>query len=201
MIGSDLLAVPVTADRAEADGAAGQPTPVQVYLPRGRWIDLYTGQVHAGGQTIVRESTLDEFPLYLRAGAAFGFNQRIDGVWKEPWNLNDLDRKDRTGWIYAPAPGRTRATNPFGGTLVAEVRGGRTELRLRGAPAETQVLLTTEATPTRVLVDGKPVRGVAGPAELRDVRAGWTRTPGPFGGLLLKLSPRHGHSSVVITTR
>lgn len=66
MIGRHLLAVPVTADRAEADGAAGQPTPVDVYLPAGRWLDLFTGEVISGGQHLVRATTLDEFPLYLR---------------------------------------------------------------------------------------------------------------------------------------
>jgi alpha-D-xyloside xylohydrolase len=66
MIGPRLLAVPVTADRAEADGAAGRPTPVDVYLPAGRWLDLFSGKVSIGNQHLVRESTLDEFPLYLR---------------------------------------------------------------------------------------------------------------------------------------
>ena len=78
MVGPRLLAVPVTADRAEADGAAGQPTPVDVYLPRGQWLDLFSGEVVAGGRHIVRESTMDEFPLYLRldsrAGAPTGSN-------------------------------------------------------------------------------------------------------------------------------
>lgn len=66
MVGPSLLAVPVTADRAEADGAAGLPTPVDVYLPRGRWLDLYSGEILTGGRHLVRESTLDEFPLYLK---------------------------------------------------------------------------------------------------------------------------------------
>ncbi len=65
MVGPDLLAAPVTADRAETDGTANQPTPVDVYLPQGRWLDLYTGKVLNGNQHLVRESTLDDFPLYL----------------------------------------------------------------------------------------------------------------------------------------
>jgi alpha-D-xyloside xylohydrolase len=72
MIGPRLLAVPVTADRAEADGAAGQPTPVDVYLPHGRWLDLYSGEIVTGGRHIVRESTMDEFPLYLRLDSRAG---------------------------------------------------------------------------------------------------------------------------------
>jgi alpha-D-xyloside xylohydrolase len=197
MVGPDLLAVPVTADRNETDAAAGQPTPVDVYLPAGRWTDLYTGEVVEGGRTIVRNSSLDDFPLYLRAGAAIGFNQRVDGVWKQPWGLGDLDRRDRTGWMYAPGDGPTVATNPVGGRMFAHSGHGTVRFALTGAPAETQVLVATKTTPRTVYIDGRPVAASTGPLADRDV--GWTMRPGPFGGILLKLRPRAGLSAVSIT--
>jgi alpha-D-xyloside xylohydrolase len=189
MVGPDLLAVPVTADRDETDAAAGQPTPVDVYLPRGRWVDLYTGEVLNGGRHLVRESTLDDFPLYLRAGAAIGFNQRIDGVWPEPWGVNDLDRRDRAGWTYAPGPGTTVAANPFGGRLRAHSGGGKIHLTVTGAPAETQVMVAIPSTPRKVVIDGRPI------SQSLDSRVGWATRPAPFGGVLLKLNPRHGTST------
>jgi alpha-D-xyloside xylohydrolase len=192
MVGPDLLAVPVTADRSETDAAAGQPTPVDVYLPKGRWIDLYTGATLDGGRHIVRESTVDDFPLYLRAGAAIGFNQRLDGVWATPWGLNDLDRKDRAGWTYAPGTGTTVARNPFGGKLVGHSGNGKITLTVTGAPTETQVMVATQSIPRQVLIDGRRV-----PQSL-DGRVGWTTKPAPFGGLLLKLNPRHGTSTVTV---
>lgn len=197
LIGPDLLAVPVTADRNEDDAAAGRPTPVDVYLPEGRWIDLYTGEELDGGQHVVRESTVDDFPLYLRAGAAMGFNQRIDDVWEEPWELNDLDRRDRTGWLYAPGSGPTVATSPVGGKLVAHSRNGTVDLTVAGAPAETQVLVATQGTPRQVLIDGRPVAEATGP--LSESTVGWTTRPAPFGGILLKLNPQAGVSKVTIT--
>jgi alpha-D-xyloside xylohydrolase len=193
MVGPALLAVPVTADRNESDVAAGQPTPVDVYLPRGRWVDLHTGEVLDGGRHLVRESTLDDFPLYLRSGAAIGFNQRIDGVWAQPWGLHDLDRRDRGGWTYAPGAGPTVATSPFGGKLVAHSSHGTIRLTVTGAPAETQVMVAIEGTPRQVVIDGRPV------ARSLDGAVGWTVRPAPFGGVLLKLSPRHGTSTVTIT--
>jgi alpha-D-xyloside xylohydrolase len=193
MVGPDLLAVPVTADRNETDAAAGQPTPVDVYLPRGRWIDLYTGSVLDGGKHIVRESTVDDFPLYLRAGAAIGFNQRIDGVWPEPWGLNDLDRRDRAGWTYAPGTGTTVATNPFGGKLKAHSGDGKIHLTVTGAPAETQVMVAVSGMPRKVVIDDRSVR------QSLDGKVGWTTRPAPFGGVLIKLNPRHGTSTVTIT--
>ncbi|MEV4316084.1 glycoside hydrolase family 31 protein [Actinocrispum sp. NPDC049592] len=194
LIGADLLAVPVSADRNETDAAAGQPTPVDVYLPQGQWIDLYTGQVQNGGTHLVKQSTLDDFPLYLRAGAAIGFNQRIDGVWPQPWNLNDLDRQDRTGWTYAPAAGHTIATSPTGGTLLAATTNNTSTILLTGAPQETQLLLT-QTNPKQVLIDGRPT---AETAQLTDKPTGWTTKPAPFGGTLLKLKPRLGVTTVTI---
>jgi alpha-D-xyloside xylohydrolase len=184
LIGRDLLAVPVTADRNEADAAAGVPTPVEVYLPAGQWIDLHTGAVMQSGKHTVM-STLDDFPLYLRAGAAIGFNQRIGGVWPQPWQLNDLDREDRSGWTYAPGPGLTHATSPTGGTFLAHSGHGVTNIVVSGAPAETQIMIAGKDKPKRVLVDGRAVPETAGP--LADVSVGWTMKPSPFGGILLKL--------------
>jgi alpha-D-xyloside xylohydrolase len=193
MIGKDLLAVPVTADRNESDAAAGVPTPVDVYLPAGRWIDLHTGAELDGNQHLARPSTLDEFPLYLRAGAAIGFNQRIPGVWSQEWDLNDLNRPNRSGWTYAPGPNLTTATSPTGGTLLATSHNKTIRLLVAGAPTETQIMVATQATPSRVLIDGRPA-----PRSLAGI-VGWTTQPAPFGGVLLKLHPRVGLSSVTIT--
>ena len=79
MIGPNLLAAPVTADRAEADGAAGRADAGQRLPARGPWIDLYSGERVEGGRTFTREATLDEFPLYMKAGSAIGFNSRAAG--------------------------------------------------------------------------------------------------------------------------
>ncbi|HEU4422236.1 MAG TPA: glycoside hydrolase family 31 protein [Pilimelia sp.] len=197
LVGPDLLAVPVTADRNESDAAAGQPTPVDVYLPEGRWTDLFTGEIIDGGRRIVRNSTLDDFPLYLRGGGAIGFNQRIDGVWPQPWGLNDLDRRDRAGWLYAPGADHTQATNPYGGKLRAHRDGRTVRLAVTGAPVETQVIVATPETPERVVIDGQAVPRATGP--LSGVTVGWTTRPAPFGGILLKLHPQAGASTVTIT--
>jgi glycosyl hydrolase family 31 len=169
---------------------------VDVYLPAGRWIDLYTGEVLAGGRQIVRNSTLDDFPLYLRAGGAFGFNRRVDGVWAQPWGLNDLDRRDRHGWLYAPGAGLTTATSLVGGELVAFSGTGFTHLVVAGAPPETQVIVATPQEPRQVFIDGRLVPKATGP--LSSSRVGWTIQPAPFGGVLLKLAPRAGVSTVTI---
>ena len=198
MIGPDLLAAPVTADRAEADGVAGRPTPVDVYLPAGRWVDLYTGEVLDGGRQVTRMSTLDDFPLFLRQGAAIGFNGRAPDVWSPQWNLDDLDRRDRAGWLYAPGQSRTVADNPYGGRLVASGTARDARLVLAGAPAQTQLVVTGRTAPAAVFVNGRRVAPAGSLDELRAARTGWIWQPGPFGGAVIKLHPRGGSANIRI---
>lgn len=197
MVGPDLLAAPVTADRAEADGAAGRPTPVPVWLPKGDWIDLHSGQTVTGGRTITRESTVDEFPLYLRAGSAIGFNQRGPQVWAKPWGANDLDRRDRAGWLVGP-DGGARAENPYGGKLTSHRLGRHLVISLRDAPAETQLTLPGVPGLRAAHLDGEPAEKST-VDELRGRASGWTTTTGPFGGTVVKLNPRNGISHLVLT--
>ncbi|WP_285750708.1 TIM-barrel domain-containing protein [Lentzea sp. NBRC 105346] len=192
MVGPDLLAAPVTADRAEADGAAGQPTPVDVYLPPGKWVDLFAGTVVEGGRHVTRLSTLDEFPLYLRAGSVAPLNFRTPDVWAKPWGVNDLDRTDRAGWVVSPD-----ATGTFSALRTARF-GDHLVVMLHGAPDESQLLIP--ANVKRVLIDGKPLPS-SSIEQLRGQDTGWTThsAPGSFGGTVLKLKPRHGHSTVLLT--
>jgi alpha-D-xyloside xylohydrolase len=147
-----------------------------------------------GGRTITRETTLDEFPLYLRASAAMPFNFRTPDVWATPWDVNDLDRRDRAGWLVSPtADGRF-------GNLQTESFGRRLLVRLTGAPHESQLMVP--ANVTHVIIDGKRVQPST-VEELRGKATGWaavSSTPGTFGGTVLKLNPRHGSSTVLLST-
>jgi len=201
MVGPDLLAAPVTADGAETDGEAGQPTPVQVYLPRGRWVDLYSGQVVDGGQTITRMTSLDESPLYLRVGSAIGFNARTPDIWSDGWGTDDLTKPGLTGWMYAPGAGTTEAVSAGDQRLVASTTGGVVRLHLSNTTTHEQVLLLTRDTPDRVVVDGRPLPQAATPQALRTAPEGWTTTAAPFQGVVLKLAPRTRQSSVRVEFR
>lgn len=194
MIGPDLLAAPVTADSAESDGEAGQPTPVSVYLPAGRWVNLFTGQVVPGGQTIVDDAGLDEFPLYLRAGSAIGFNARTPDAWPDGWGTDDLAKPGLSGWMYAPGAGpASRAIAAGQGTLTGTTTpGGQVHLTLRDAPARAQILVLAQRSPRSVSVDGRGVPQAADAAALRAMSAGWTYSPGAFGGVLVKFTSAHG---------
>jgi alpha-glucosidase (family GH31 glycosyl hydrolase) len=196
MVGPSLLAAPVTAERAEADGAAGQPTPVSVYLPAGRWVDLYDGSVIEGGRTIVRSTPLDEMPLYMKAGSAIGFNLRTPNVWPAPWSVDGLVEPGRAGWMVAPGAARTEAIGFAGGTLQVDGTGAGLELDLRGAPAQTQVLVLASHPPRRIRVDGRVLPRLGTATGLRHAKRGWIFTREPFGGALVKLDSGRARVSI-----
>ena len=58
MLGDDLLVAPVT-----EPGATEWP----VYLPAGHWVDVWTGDAHAGGRVVTRTVPIAEIPVYARA--------------------------------------------------------------------------------------------------------------------------------------
>jgi alpha-glucosidase len=63
MLGDYLLVRPIVDQGA---------TSAKVYLPKGTWIDYWTGKSHAGGQTIERQvdaKSWDDMPLYVKRGA------------------------------------------------------------------------------------------------------------------------------------
>jgi alpha-D-xyloside xylohydrolase len=195
MVGPDLLAAPVTADSAEADGEASRPTDVSVYLPAGDWIDLFNGTVVHGGRTITRSTGLSEFPLYLRAGSAIGFDERT-GIWPNGWGTSDLGKPGMAGWLVAPGSSGGTPVSSEPGHLTVRTAGDRTTVRLTGAPARTQVVVLARHAPNRVTADG---HDLARATALNAQPTGWTFTTGPFGGVVLKLRPGHGAAQVTLT--
>jgi alpha-D-xyloside xylohydrolase len=187
LVGGDLLVAPVAA----ASGSAHR-----IYLPEGEWVDVTRGTRHAGGRTIRRPTPLDELPLYLRAGTAVPFNARTPAIWSRPWQVDDLRRPGRAGWLLAPGPGSTTASSADAGSIGASTKGAVLELSLRRAPAETQVVVLTRERPAAVEIGGRRVAASGSAAALRRARTGWMFTRGPRGGVVLKLTGSRGVARV-----
>jgi alpha-glucosidase (family GH31 glycosyl hydrolase) len=186
LVGDDLLAAPVTSGSRQGNDLSGPPSRWQVYLPAGRWVDVFSRVALAGQRTITRPTPLSQLPLYLRAGAAIPFNAREPAVWPEPWRVNDLDRAGRAGWLVAPGPSRRSAAGRAG-TLVTKRDGPTLHLRLEGGQRETQVIVLARARPCAVSVGGSQ-RSELRPEALRRAAAGWTFRRGALGGVVLKLT-------------
>ena len=57
MLGDDLLVAPVTDEGA---------TEIEVYLPQGDWVDVWSGDTVVGGTTVSRDVPIDLIPVYCR---------------------------------------------------------------------------------------------------------------------------------------
>jgi alpha-D-xyloside xylohydrolase len=168
LVGRNLLAAPVTSPTR---------TP-SVYLPAGRWHDLFTGRELDGGRVVRRATPLDQFPLYLRVGTTIPFNLRSAQLWHRAWPLNALQLPGRAGWLA----------------------GGST-IDLRGAPPESEVLFPSDTPPHSVTVDGRKLQRFASASAMQAVAAGWTWNTAPFPGVLVKVRPRAGRAHISVSSR
>ena len=81
LFGDDILVAPIT-----APGKDGYAT-LKVWLPEGDWYEWQTGTMLAGGRVVERTFALDEYPVYVKAGAVL---PTYDDTVK---NLNANDEK------------------------------------------------------------------------------------------------------------
>jgi len=61
MLGPELLAAPIA--------SPGNPARKRVWFPPGRWVDLFTGEVHSGPRVERVTTPLERMPLFARAGS------------------------------------------------------------------------------------------------------------------------------------
>jgi hypothetical protein len=62
-----------------------------------------------------------------------------------------------------------------------------------------ELLVLDHRVPVRVLIDGRPVKRSSSAAALRSARQGWLAKVGAPHGLLVKLGPQQGRSTVLVT--
>lgn len=65
VFGDQMVAAPVTAPADKVSGLAAE----KVWLPKGEWIEWPTGKHFTGPATVDRAFSIDQIPVYLRAGA------------------------------------------------------------------------------------------------------------------------------------
>ncbi len=64
---------------------------VSKYLPKGaKWYDFWTNQVFKGGQTVTIETSLDRFPMFVRAGSILPLGPEMQYVTEKKWDNLEL---------------------------------------------------------------------------------------------------------------
>jgi alpha-D-xyloside xylohydrolase len=162
LLGTSLLVAPVF-DESRARS---------VYLPEGEWIDWWSGESHAGEQTLSVDVPLDRIPLYVRTGDILPTtepNQTIqEGPPEELTLLTYLDNGQATGRYYDEARDEvvTYAVETEDETVLIEFEDV--------TPACTFEIEDLESAPEAVLVDGSPLEAVDTDAESGE----WTFSDG-----------------------
>lgn len=86
LLGEDLLVCPVYQRGLRKR---------MVYIPRGEWIDFWTGQRFQGEQHIIADAPLERIPLFVRAGAIVPMEQAINFT-------DERDGKELFLHVYLP---------------------------------------------------------------------------------------------------
>lgn len=97
MLGKNLLIRPVSETRAEIDSdqngdrSADVSGKADIYLPAGRWVDLFDGKIYEGGKTIRKTYGLREMPLFIRCGALIPLAYHAHNTREQRWDKLVLD--------------------------------------------------------------------------------------------------------------
>ncbi|HXR39514.1 MAG TPA: TIM-barrel domain-containing protein [Terracidiphilus sp.] len=182
VFGDQLLVSPVTAPVDKASGLATE----KVWLPKGEWIEWPTGKHFAGPTAVERSFSIEQTPVYLRAGAIvpmqppmrYTGEKPVDPLIVNVWPLADGATSNYSVYedsghsvdyqhgVYAKTP--IKATQS-GDTLKIEigpVEGGYAGmLKTRGF----EVRLPADWPPAAVTVNGVAVKR-AGPTG----KGGWS---------------------------
>ena len=156
--GSELIAAPITskADAVTLRGAA------EIWLPPGRWTDIFTGQVYEGGRTHTVYRTTELIPVFAKAGAILPMNPPDIGNSSDaPQTLHlDIWRGDNTFTLYEDEGETTFILKEEDGVLSLNISGGRVRnyvVTFRDIEAEPVILNEVDGAELR-LEDIKPLQ-------------------------------------------
>lgn len=76
MFGDNMLIAPVTEEVDEESGYAS----VKLWLPAGEWLEYETGTMLQGAKTYERRFTMDEYPVYVKAGSILPYYGKLKNL-------------------------------------------------------------------------------------------------------------------------
>jgi alpha-glucosidase (family GH31 glycosyl hydrolase) len=149
LLGESLLVAPVI-----EQGAVTR----KLYLPKGDWLNYWTGDHLTGGTDVTVAAPLEQIPLFVRAGSILPFKPEMETA-----TLNWGDPNLLAGsLVWRAYPGNASNTSTF--TLpdrtTATLQTSQTNLTISGtSPTERpyEVVITTIAAPATVQLDGRPL--------------------------------------------
>ena len=71
-----MLIAPITSPIADGDAFSS----VKVWLPEGEWLEYETGTMLSGNATYTRRFTIDEYPVYVKAGSILPYFDKVNNL-------------------------------------------------------------------------------------------------------------------------
>ena len=160
--GDALLVAPVVTPAVE-----GYST-VKVWLPAGNdWFEWQTGTLLKGGQVVERKFAIDEYPVYVKAGAIVPLYGEVDNLSQQPAQvrLAIFPGAEGTGILYEDNGNDKHYATQFATTQFATQRTGNTltvtlsprKGSYEGMPTGRQyaLMLYGSAVPESIEMDGE----------------------------------------------
>jgi alpha-glucosidase (family GH31 glycosyl hydrolase) len=123
--GSELLAAPIVGRRSPATLRAA----ANVWLPAGRWTDIFTGQVYEGGREYKVYRGVESIPVFAKAGAILPMGPPCENANNDttpPGTLYlDVWRGNNTFTLYEDEGETTFAVKEEGGDLLFTISGNQ----------------------------------------------------------------------------
>lgn len=63
---------------------------MKVYLPKGNWYDLLTGEAKGGGEVIIEDTPIERIPLYVRGGSLLALQSLVQSLSETPDDTLEL---------------------------------------------------------------------------------------------------------------
>lgn len=166
MFGDKMLIAPVTNPVDKESGLAA----VKAWLPEGQWLEYETGTMLEGGQTVERLFSMDEYPVYVKAGSIipyYGKVKNLSGT-NQPvivrvfpgGNEGDFllyeDNGEDKNYVseYATTPLSYQRNDNTLSVIIGERKGNYKDMPAR---RDYTVALPCQKAPASVKVDGKEV--------------------------------------------
>ncbi|MGV9632014.1 NPCBM/NEW2 domain-containing protein [Streptomyces sp. NPDC003487] len=197
--GEDFLVAPVYRDESVRDG---------IYLPKGTWIDYWSGRVYQGPTTVNGyQAPLDTLPLFVKAGAAVpmwpgirSYRDRTAGsplAWdvypqgRSSFTLYEDDGVTRQHRQGRYAEQRVSVSAPAGGAGAVRIDVGASTGSFAGKQSARPYAFTvhTGSAPAQVRLDGRALPRQTSKAAFDAAAEGWWYDAGDRGGVVQVKTP------------
>lgn len=166
MFGDKMLIAPVTEAVNKESGLAS----VKAWLPEGEWLEYETGTMLKGGQSIERQFSMDEYPVYVKAGSIipyYGKVKNLSGT-EQPIIVRVFPGGDKDEFTLYEDNGEDKnyageyATTPLsyqrnGEQLTVTIGARKGSYKDMPARRDYTLALPCQKAPSAVKVDGKDV--------------------------------------------